>query len=86
MAALRGRSPTVAELLEIRRLRHAVAAQVAAGALGRLAAQMRERERFAEEEKRGRLAELDRRLQEQAAGDLFNARGSFDENSSGDWM
>ena len=68
----RGRSPTVAELVEIRRLRHAVAAQVAAGMLDRLAAQMRERERLSEEERRGRLAELDRRLQEQAPGDLFN--------------
>ena len=80
----RGRSPTVAELVEIRRLRHAVASDAAAGVLGRLAAQMRERERLQEEEKRGRLAELDRRLQEQAPADLFNVGGSFDDAT--DWL
>ena len=79
-----GRSPTVAELIEIRRLRHAVAADAAAGMQMYLNAQRRERERQQEQGRRVRLADIDRRLQEQAAADLFNVGGSFNDDR-GDW-
>lgn len=71
-----GRSPTVAEQIELRRLRHAIAAEAAQVRL-QLQAQTRERERQQEQERRARLAEIDRRLFEQAPEDLFNVGVSF---------
>jgi hypothetical protein len=72
-----GRSPTVAEQIELRRLRHAIAADAAQVRLY-LQAQTRDRERQQEQARRMRLAEIDRRLQEQAPADLFNVGDSFD--------
>ena len=76
---MQGRSPTATELLELRRLRHRVAADAASGVHWYMQAQRRERERQQEQERRERLAAIDRRLQEQAAADLFNEGDSFDD-------